>query len=79
MNIRGNYEINQRARFAGQSYQQWNQAMVVHSPKQPSSMAVTNRGTIFSIMFGSILANISKPLGKRLQLSREGWKEAHPA
>ncbi len=79
MNNRGNYEINLHVRQAEQSYQQLNQEMVAYSPKQPSPMAGPSRGTIFNIIFGSILANISKPFGKRLHLSREGWKEVHAA
>jgi len=79
LNNRGNYEINLQVRRAEQSYQRGMQEMVAYSPKRLSSMAVTSRGTIFKSIFGSILAYISKPIGKRLHLSRDGWKEAPAA
>ena len=79
LNNRGNYEINLQVRRAEQSNQRGMQEMVAYNLKQHSSMAGPSRRTIFNIIFGSILANISKPFGKRLRLSRDGWKEAHPA
>ena len=72
MNSRGTHEINLRVRQTEQSYQQRMQEETQFLGKRPSSVKWSKWEAVFSLIFGSLLANISKPLGKRLHLSHNG-------